>query len=254
MPRCARQKSESGIFHIIFRGVNKQIIFEDEEDIQRFIDTLEKYKTVCGYQIFGYCLMSNHIHLLIKEKEEISKIVKRICSSYVYWYNRKYRRCGHLFQERYGSECIETDGYLQTVLRYIHQNPIKAGVVSNINRYDWSSYKSYITTERKGGIEDIDFVLNIFSEDRAKAVKLFIEHTEKNNNDTCLEIEENTSVSDIEILKKIKSIGIQTVSQLQSMDRGERNKLLREIKLISGVTIRQISRVTGISKSVIGRA
>ena len=132
MPRQARKKSKSNIYHIILRGINQQIIFEDSEDYTRFIETLDRYKAVSGYNVFAYCLMSNHIHMLIKaEKEEPDLIMKRIECSYVYWYNSKYYRSGHLFQDRFRSEPVETDEYFLTVLRYIHQNPIKAKLVDN---------------------------------------------------------------------------------------------------------------------------
>jgi len=129
MPRQARRKSESGIYHIMLRGINQQQIFEDEEDSLRFLETLLKYKEQCGYEIYAYCLMGNHIHILLKEgKENLTLVLKRIAGSYVYWYNWKYRRSGHLFQDRFKSEPVEDDEYFLTVIRYIHQNPIKAGI------------------------------------------------------------------------------------------------------------------------------
>lgn len=88
MPRKAREKSESGIYHIILRGINKQIIFEGEEDSTKFLQTLNEYKNKSGYKIYGYCLMGNHAHILLQELEEgIEKIIRRIGASYVYWYN-----------------------------------------------------------------------------------------------------------------------------------------------------------------------
>ena len=117
MPRQARKKSESGIYHIMLRGINKQQIFEDEEDFQKFIQVLKECKAVSEYKLFAYCLMGNHIHMLIKpEKEPLELVFKRIGSRYVYWYNWKYRRTGHLFQDRYKSEPINDDSYFLTVL------------------------------------------------------------------------------------------------------------------------------------------
>ena len=99
MPRKARIVSATKIYHVMLRGVNQQLIFEDEEDFQYFITILSTCKEICGYKIFAYCLMSNHIHLLIEEGEEaLAKIIKRICNRYVYWYNHKYDRIGHFFQ------------------------------------------------------------------------------------------------------------------------------------------------------------
>ena len=120
MPRQARRKSKSGIYHVMLRGINKQVIFEDEEDSLKFLETLKNYKAISGYKIFAYCLMSNHIHLLLKvEKENLDLIIKRIAGSYVYWYNWKYHRSGHLFQDRFKSEPVEDDMYFLTVIRYM---------------------------------------------------------------------------------------------------------------------------------------
>ena len=136
MPRVAREKSQSKIYHIMLRGINRQSIFEDDGDYIKFLDVLCTYKKNIEYEIYAYCLMGNHVHLLMKEgNEEISRTMKRIGASYVYWYNWQYGRKGHLFQDRYKSEAVEDDKYLLTVLRYIHQNPIKARLAKNVADY-----------------------------------------------------------------------------------------------------------------------
>lgn len=161
MPRYARKNSESGIYHIMLRGTNRQNIFEDDEGRQKLLETIRHYKTVSEYEVYAYCIMSNHIHLLIKEiTEPLSLAIKRISSSYVYWYNWKHERCGHLFQERFKSEPINDNQYFLTVLRYIHQNPTKAGLSKNIDEYKWSSCHEYIG---KAKVTDIYFALrNVF--------------------------------------------------------------------------------------------
>ena len=98
MPRRARKKSSSGIYHVVLRGINKQRIFEDDQDNQKYLETIKAYKETCEYEVYAYCLMSNHIHLLMKEgKEDLGIAFRRIGASYVYWYNWKYSRRGHLF-------------------------------------------------------------------------------------------------------------------------------------------------------------
>lgn len=88
MPRQARRQSESGIYHIMLRGINQQQIFEDEEDNQKFVEVLKDCKLISGFKIYAYCLMGNHIHLLLKaENESLEQIFKRIGARYVYWYN-----------------------------------------------------------------------------------------------------------------------------------------------------------------------
>ena len=169
--RQARLKSSSDLYHILFRGINRQIIFEDDEDKLIFLECLKQYKDLCGYAIHGYCLMDNHVHLLIREgKENISTTMKRIGVRYVSWYNRKYNRCGHLFQDRFKSEAVEDDEYLLVVLRYIHHNPLKAGKVQNIAEYRYSSYSEYIDTSR---IIDSSFILEMFSTNKEQAQEDF---------------------------------------------------------------------------------
>ncbi len=251
MPRYARKKSESGISHVMLRGINKQTIFEDDEDRERFLETIERYKAKSKYEIYGYCLMDNHVHLLLKETEEpISTIIKRICSSYVYWYNWKYERCGHLFQERYKSETVEDDGYLLTVLRYIHQNPVKAGLSKNIKEYKWSSYNEYIS---KPAIVDTGFVQQIFSINWEKVISSFIEHSNEQNEDKCLDYDEKIRLTDNEVRKYFEKLDIENIRELQQLEKSKRNAIIREIKAIEGVTIRQLSRITGVSKSIIDR-
>jgi REP element-mobilizing transposase RayT len=141
MPRSARKRSASGIYHIILRGLNKQTIFSDEEDNDEFIRIISECKRLSGYDLYAYCLMGNHVHLLIKEgSESIEQIMKRIGTRCVARYNRKYQRCGHLFQDRFKSEAVEDDGYFLSVLKYIHQNPQKAGLCKGPDLYLWSSY------------------------------------------------------------------------------------------------------------------
>ena len=185
MPRHARKKSKSGVYHVMIRGINRQNIFEDEEDKQRLVKTIERYKNEQTCEVFGYCLMDNHIHLLIKETgESISAIIKKISGSYVYWYNNKYDRYGHLFQERYKSEVVEGDGYLLTVLRYIHQNPLKAGLVKDLSDYKWSSYNEYIYHPK---IVSIDYILEMFSTNKKHSIELFKKYMNERNEDQCLE-------------------------------------------------------------------
>ncbi|WP_079525520.1 transposase [Solibacillus isronensis] len=251
MPREARKLSRTGIYHIIMRGVNRQTIFEEDEDKKRFLEILKKYKGISQYELYSYCLMDNHIHLLLKvTQEEISIIIKRISSSYVYWYNWKYGRVGHLFQERFKSENVENTVYFLTVLRYIHQNPLKAGLVNNVFESQWSSINEYI---QRRTIVDIDYGLDLFSSERRKAIKLYMEYMQQQNDDQCLEVSMNVKKTDQEIRKYLNTLGIANTSQLQQLNRSHRDEILAKVKSLNGVSIRQLSRITGISKSVIGR-
>ena len=248
MPRIPRQKSESGIYHIMLRGINQQIIFEDDEDYTKFIDTLEIYKAVSGYKVFAYCLMSNHIHILLKvEKEDIDLIIKRIAGSYVYWYNRKYYRKGHLFQDRFKSEPIENDEYFLTALRYIHQNPVKAGVVEKIDEYEYSSYNEYI--DRESSLIDKDFVYSILNKEK------FEEFNKEITDDACLDIEElNFRLSDNDAMSIVREVSkCENATEFQTLAPNVRDKYIRKLKN-RGLSYRQISRVTGISFAIVRKA
>jgi putative transposase len=251
VPRGARKKSNSGIYHIMLRGINKQTIFEDEQDRTRFLDTLKKYKDISNYEVYSYCLMDNHIHLLVKESgENISEAIKRISSSYVYWYNVKYERCGHLFQERFKSEIVENNTSFLKVLRYIHQNPIKAGLAKNVFACKWTSINEYVG---KVNIVDIDSGLNLFASDRKIAIPLFIQFMNEPNDDECLDYQETVRMTDSEVKEHLKELGITNPGILQRMGKENRDAALAKLKELNGVTIRQLSRITGISKSAIQR-
>lgn len=246
MPRYARKQSDSSTYHIMLRGINREKIFLDEKDKYRFIDTLKRFKEKCKYKIYAYCLMDNHIHLLIKEKEEpINVTMKRIGVSYVSYFNKRHRRIGHLFQDRYLSEAIEDDSYLLTVMRYIHNNPIKAKITAEPDEYKWSSYREYVHEE---DIIEKDEILGMFSEDREKATEAFKEHGKKYSDNVVMDVEEGNSIEEILQKCEIKK------EDIKHMEPGKRNEILRELKAGSGVSLRQIAEELGISKDIIFRA
>ena len=188
--------------------------------------------------------MSNHVHLLLKvEKEDIDLIIKRIASSYVYWYNWKYKRNGHLFQDRFKSEPVEDDAYFLTVLRYIHQNPMRAGFCKNIDGYKYSSYNEYI---RKPLMVDVDFCLGIIDKDQ------FVDFSAEYTQDICLEIEEDDfRLTDEEARRIIHKISkCCTATEFQNLSIDKRDKFLKVLRN-RGLSIRQISRLTGISFSIV---
>ncbi len=253
MPRQARKKSSTDIYHIIMRGINRQIIFHDDEDYLRFLQTMQKYKEKSEYKIYAYCLMNNHVHILLKvDQEPLEQIMRRICGSYVYWYNSKYQRIGNLFQDRFKSEAIENDRYFLTVLRYIHQNPIKAGIVRRIEDYPWSSMGEYISSPN---VLDIDFALGLFHHERRTAVESLYEFCKTINDDVCLGIEDKIKLSDREAMQIIKRVcQVENSIQLQNLDILTRDKYLKELKDKHRLSIRQIARLTGINRGIVLKA
>jgi putative transposase len=218
--------------------------------------TLERLKTD-KFEVYGYCLMSNNVHLLIHEKsEEIPQIMKRIGTSYAWWYNRKYQRTGHVFQRRYGSECVENDEYLLTVSRYIHKNPVKAGMISEPEDYSWSSIQAYYGEyEDPTGLTDTSFILVIFAEEQTEAIRRFREQLKMEIHETCLDDEINPRKTDGEVKAEIEAmLNGKAVTTLQLMEKQKRNEILRRSKVIEGVTQRQIARVSGLNQNIVFKA
>ncbi|KAB3539711.1 transposase [Alkaliphilus pronyensis] len=251
MPRKAREKSSTGIYHVMLRGINGQTIFTDNEDFQLFINTIREFKDVSKYELYAYCLMTNHIHLLIKEGiEDLSIAFRRIGAKYVYWYNLKHKRIGHLFQDRYKSEVVENDKYLLTVLRYIHQNPVKAGIAKSVAEYRWSSYAEFNGDK---DLCDTKFPLSLFSDDRKKALELFKNFNLEINKDKCLDYEEILRIDDKTAANIIKDVaGVKNPTQIQDIEKDKRDNIIKDLKE-KGLSIRQIERLTGISFGIIRR-
>jgi len=258
MPRRAREKSKSGIYHIILRGANRREIFHDDEDYMRFLETLEKYKKKTEIKIYGWCLMGNHIHLLLEEgNEEISITMKRIGVSYVWFYNWKYNTVGHLFQDRFKSEKVEHDSYLITVIRYIHQNPVKAGLSKNPASWRWSSCMGYYEGELSpAGLLDSELILGMFSNGRASAIASFREFNEAENEEKCLDDDQITKrLTDNQARAEIqKLIPLAEMVQIKSLPKAQRDKIISKVKEIEGLTQRQAARILGISPNLIYKA
>ncbi|MFD2442842.1 transposase [Bacillus sp. CGMCC 1.16607] len=256
--REARVKSRSGIYHIMLRGANRQEIFHDENDCIRFLEIIKKYKSKSEISVYAWCLMSNHVHLLLKEgTEDISVTMKRLGVSYVWYYNWKYNTTGHLFQDRFKSENVETTRYLLTVIRYIHQNPLKARMVNLIDEWRWSSYQSYYDKKTyPWKLLDDEFILNMFSPDITVAKERFKEFNERCNNDTCLEDRVNKRrLPDEEARQEIKRVlGMIDIAQVKSLPKQQRNGLLQKIKQIDGLSQRQAARILGVSSNLIFKA
>lgn len=147
MPRQARQPAESGIYHVMLRGVNRDALFLEDEDCQRFLFALFQAKQASGCLVLAYCLMPNHVHLVLEQgNEAIGISVKRLGVRYAGWFNRKYGRVGHLFQDRFRSQPVEDDAYFITLLRYVWNNPVAAGLVTRPEEFRWSSRRLLDTT------------------------------------------------------------------------------------------------------------
>lgn len=174
MARKPRIEYEGAFYHVITRGNQRQKIFKDKDDYERYIVILGDYKSCYKYFLYAYVLMANHIHLLLETGQiPLSKILQGINQRYTMYFNKRYRTVGHLFQGRYKAILCDKDEYLLSLLKYIHLNPVRARVIKKPEEYPWSSHHWYAKKSSSNALIDIDQVLRMFSEDKAEARKLY---------------------------------------------------------------------------------
>ena len=244
MPRQPRLKSDIAIYHVMQRGINKQTIFFDDDDCCTYLQFLQECKEKSGFELYAYCLMGNHIHLLIREtKEPLAQIFKRFGTKYVYWYNLKYQRCGHLFQDRFKSEPIMDDRQFIAVLRYIYQNPIKAGLCERPEDYKWSSYRYLDNNHQlidKCGISEIISIDELKTLTQVTAEEQFLDIKSMRMSD---------SSADLLIKDKFAFVN---GSEYSEIDIALQESYLTEL-YENGCSIRQLARLTGMSREKIGK-
>lgn len=248
MPRKPRVRGEKGIYHIIVRGNNQQDIFYDNLDRSFFLNRLKKYASELGIEVYSYCLMSNHVHLLVGNASDfMSKMIQKLLTSYVYMFNKKYNRSGHLFQGRFLSEPVENDMYFKTVVRYIHQNPEKTGL-GKYDLYIWSSFQK-IVQQKESEFVAVKKVLSYFG-----SARTFLKFHELSNEVCCMEYENKRLVSDTiayELIKRL--LAIDDLSVMNKMTVKQQRRYLQIIKSLN-LPVRQISRITGINQFEIKNA
>lgn len=140
MARQPRQLAQSGIYHVMLRGINRDVIFLEDADFATFLRAVDETRAAAGCSLFAYCLMPNHAHLVLRTGDEtLGQVLKRLNVRYAGRFNRKYGRVGHLFQDRYRSFPIDDDAYFLAVLPYVWNNPVVAGLAQRPEDYRWSS-------------------------------------------------------------------------------------------------------------------
>lgn len=144
MPRKARQISSTGMYHVVMKGVNHEAIFERDWQKKVILDVLGMKLDEHEVELYCYCVMSTHLHVLLQgEIKDISKCIREVGSAYAVGYNHGMKRNGHLFQGRFYSGVIETENSFWNCVNYIHNNPVKAGMVADLSKYKFSSYNEF---------------------------------------------------------------------------------------------------------------
>jgi len=209
MARQARIKSNSGIYHVMIRGINKEKIFINKLYKIKLLDIIKEIKKEIDFSIIAYCIMDNHLHLLMKDNNDsLAIIMKKLNVKYAMFYNRLQNRYGYVFQNRFRSEAIENERYLLGALRYIHNNPVKANITKNLLEYEWSSINDYINEDTEILCDKyINIILNYFK-DKNEFIKFHNLYDKNLYIDTIEEEQEN-----------IQNI-IQTTIEMYTIEKG----------------------------------
>ena len=248
-----RKECESEIYHVISRGTGRQLVFEDNEDRDFFIDLLVRYAGKASVEIYAWCLMGNHIHLLLHAPmARISECMKQLCGQYAQRFNTRHGRVGHLFQARFRSEPVADDPYLITVVSYIHYNPQRSNLASQ-ETYRWSSYGQYIGRNGGEGICSIDLVLGVFG-----GVDSFVAyHRAYACEASCMDVDamrfQTRAMQDEDAIALAKEVlGELRLSEVKALDRKIRDSAIRTL-LAAGFSVRQVERLTGIGRGIVQR-
>ncbi len=176
MPRHARLDATGALHHVIIRGIDRSDLFADDADRQRFVDKLGEYISATRCSLYAWALMSNHVHLLLKSGNiGISGTMRRLLTWYAIYFNRRHGRTGHLFQNRYKSILCEEERYFLALVRYIHLNPLRAGIVTDmrsLDRYRWCGH-AVLMGRHSGSFMDSRYVLKHFANDDSSARKAY---------------------------------------------------------------------------------
>ena len=221
MGRRPRIEFEGGAYHAIQRGNNKEYIIKKDNLKKELIKIIKESKEIMNYKIYGFVIMDNHYHIVIRTHEvALSEIMHRVNLTFSKYYNFECKRSGHVFQDRYKGILVKDDKYLLSLLRYVHQNPVKAKMCKKVSDYFWGS-DSYYRNSKLRQIVDIDFVLDMFSENRNNAIieyKKFMDSSE---------MEESSNFEDSLVIGEVKTLNL-NIQQLKS-DEKTLDDILREV-------------------------
>ena len=253
--RNPRNAYSEGIFHITMRGIGRQRIFDDVADRRRFLKTLSaKLNSSDGILIYAWCLMDNHAHILADANSaDLSKLMQRTGTSYAQYLNGRRGRVGKVFQNRFGTQPVESDEHLMAAIRYIHRNPLEAGAQTVFDS-PWSSFRE-IAGETVGlegaGIVDAPFVLERFGGNEP-FIDFHLKPDEKD--DFCTLQPKGPRIGDAEATDIARRhYGKDFADRIAAMPKEERDHALATLRS-AGLSIRQIERLTGIGRNVVAKA
>jgi len=249
MPRNPRVFSSAHYQHVIVRGIGKQILFEEPADNYFFLSQLRRIAPELTISVNAICLMENHVHMLIHDPDgNMPVLMHRLCLRYAEYFNKKYERTGHLFQDRYKSEPIENERAYLAVFRYILRNPEKAGICETPD-YPWSSFRTYYMKRSPFDFIDLSLPRSLIGTNASYEAFVLVDPMYKGEDDG-MEFEPQRNNDDWAKTVLREKLNIASGTALQNYTREERDKAL-QILIKEGLSIRQIERLTGIPRGII---
>lgn len=247
----ARTISESGIYHVVSRGSGRQLIFEDDADRMSFISTLGESARRAGVDILGWCLMPNHVRLILLDCERhLSDVMQRVLTSYARRFNCRTGHVGHVFQGRFSSAPIEGERYLLAAVRYLHLNPERAGICP-AEQYDWSSYREYAGGVPRVEVADTSLVLEMLG-GRSGFVELCRDDAKGMEPYAPMGLCRGTDEVVIAARGLLDDAGLGDPGKVKTLPQERRDEALRLLRS-SGLSARAVERLTGVGRGVVER-
>ena len=243
MARYSRKDLTTLYFHVIVQGINKEYIFGTKEMIEKYKDLLIENIRESNVKILAYCIMSNHAHMLMYTESiaDMSKVMQKINTSFARFYNKKKNRVGFVFRDRYFTQPILSRQQLYNCLVYIHNNPVKAGLVKEAKDYEYSSYNEWINRKE---IIDKDSVQLVYGED----IKNIGEFRQIHFNNEIKDIDDIIEIVDYkDIIVQYEKTNSMEIKQLVREEK-LLNQLVKELREMSKLSVRQISEVLKLSR------
>jgi len=242
----------------MLRGNERKDIFRSDEEKRYFLKCMMLKQKEIRFSVYAYCIMNNHVHIALQcEGNDIATIMKGIATRYAFFYNKQHQRVGHVFQDRYKSETVENDRYLLALIRYIHNNPVEAGIVHKPGDYPWSSYSDYLKQSIKDQrLVDTSFVLGVLSNDSLSAIREFERFSNEPDESKFLDLEDIGGVRTLAEGRVFlaaylnKEWGGLSWTELKK-DAKSRQDVIRYIRTHTKLPVRLIAELLGISKNSI---
>ena len=225
MPRYPRNYLKTSFFHIVTQGINKSYIFDKPEDIKFYIKTMYELEKKYSLKIIAYCIMNNHAHILIESEivQELSKYMQRLNTKYGRYYNKKYNRVGYVFRDRYKSEGIYCEKHLYNCIKYIYDNPVKAGICTKPQDYPYSNYRKSIKNIAE---QEYIFIDAEVERNDGQIIKEYL----KQNNISLIDIKNNKALLNVSVknLKNNYKISLRKIAEELNIGRETIRKIYKE--------------------------